>query len=83
MFSSLILRTRVLGAVSSIDDATLPNLFVALLKDFSLNNTILVIRDRSNKIHAYFPPASCLLFDKMKKKKAVEKWPIFDSSVIS
>lgn len=69
MLLNLILKTRVLGAVSSTDDTTLENWFVALLIDFSLHNTVLVIRDRSNNMHAHFPPAFCLLFDEVKKKK--------------
>ena len=72
--SNLILRTRVNAfqeQCDSTDDSTLQNLLLALLKDFSLHNTVLVIRDMSNNMHAHFPPASCLPFDKMKKSKSV------------
>lgn len=71
---NLILRTRVNAfweQCDSTDDSTLQNLLLALLKEFSLHNIVLVIRDMSNNMHAHFPPASCLLFGKMKKNKSV------------
>lgn len=59
--SNLILRTRVNAfreQCDSPDDSTSQNLLLALLKDFSLHNSVLVIRDMSNIMHALFPPAS-------------------------
>lgn len=61
--SNLILRTRVNAfreQCDSPDDSTSQNLLLALLKDFSLHNTVLVIRDMSNIMHALFPPAFSL-----------------------
>lgn len=53
--------------MDSTDYSTLQNLLLPLLRFFIVQHCSCMQR-QSNNVHSHFPPASCLLFGKMKNQ---------------